>query len=180
MNKKLLKLTASLLFVLVFAAGSWASAFAQDDTGTESPAQQTAATTGQQTFARGNQGIFIPGGADPDFVNVELVDKDTTGGGVVFFARDPIRIEFTGGGFQPLPYVFFELWPWQVRAYEDGRLGIYGQNADGTWSACNAFLVGAPSERDRGTVQRIGCVITNSGVWGIGSMDKGDRPVLAP
>lgn len=153
-----------MLIAFAMVAGVFQPALAQD--------------TLTNTYAVGNQGIWSP----TEFNTANLwVEKTSKSGGSIRFARAPIMVrgENDQGSEinQPfvLTYVFFNLHPWELRAYENGYLKIYYQdNATGFWKECNTYLA-----KTGDGYSRIACVAPQyNTVYGIGTTDPDAYPFI--
>jgi hypothetical protein len=163
----------SLFLALAFVVGAY------------NPA--AAAFVTKTTYSIGDQGINVPAGFDPDIFYIKR-----TGGaqGVVHFTRTPIEIVMKQGGVIPFTYVFFDLKPWEARAYRDGELHIYSKNPNNdTWTTCSSFVINAVAQDVKTAISpqgtfgtsdnrvRIACVATAATIYGIGSKTL---PRIAP
>ncbi len=164
-----------ILFLTLFAVvGVWSPAMAQDG---EEPTEEAAPAGTSSEFFRGRQGLFSSAGFDPETTMLENAG-DKTRVGQVRLARNPVRLVAPEGGVLPLTYVYFDLWPWQARAYRDGKLNIFYENQDGGWSECSSIVVDDPEaegqvEDDDETAgrMRIACVAPMATTFGIGTKD---------
>jgi hypothetical protein len=158
-KKRLFSGFASLILALVVLAGSFQSA--------------SAAFITDNAYVIGNQGFFVPAGFDSDLMFLERASMD---GSPVTFAQTPVRIVLEGEGSMPFTYIFFELDPWEQRAYTNEDLHIYFRdNATGFWSTCNAFVV-----NDHEDNFRIACVASQPTTYGIGTTDPDAIPSIFP
>jgi hypothetical protein len=164
-----MKLTrlSSLLVLAVFAlvVGVFQTALAQDSF--------------TNTYAVGNQGIWSP--TEFNTANLWVEKSSKSGGGTVRFSRTPIMVhgESDSGSEinQPfvLTYVFFNLHPWELRAYENDYLKIYYQdNATGFWKECTTYLAKTGNGHSR-----VACVAPQyNTVYGIGTTDPDAYPFI--
>jgi hypothetical protein len=153
-----------ILVVFAMVVGVFQPALAQD--------------TLTNTYAVGNQGIWSP----TEFNTGNLwVEKTSKSGGTIRFSRSPIMVygENDQGSKinQPfvLTYVFFNLHPWELRAYENEYLKIYYKdNATGFWKECTTYLAKAGNG-----YSRIACVAPQyNTVSGIGTTDPDAYPFI--
>lgn len=164
----------ALVLGFVAVVGFWSPALAQDGTGGDQEATSPPPGTVNEFF-RGRNGIYSSAGFDPETTMIEDAGEKGTGGfGQVRLARNPIHLVTPEDGFLPLTYVYFDLWPWQARAYDAGKLKIFYENENGGWSECSSFMVNraVDEEGEDEGLARIACVAPMATTFGIGTDDE--------
>ena len=165
------QLTLALMLALAVVAGAWSPALAQDG-GQDNQQQANPLAPGfKNDIFSGRAGIFASGGLDPEAVTVTKEDTRGEGFGQVRLARNPITIK-SDSSFLPMTYVYFDLWPWQARAYNNENLKIFYKNENGGWSVCPSFLVNQSTSANNGEAEgkaRIACIATQPGTYAIGT-----------
>jgi hypothetical protein len=161
------QLMIAVVLALVVVVGAWSPARAQD-TGQDQD-QNPLAPGFKNDIFKGQHGIYAAGGLNPDRVSVSTDDLGIEGKGFgqIRLARNPVTIDVSNFSM-PLTYVYFNLWPWETRAYRNGDLKIFYKNANGGWSVCSpSFEVDKNLESDR---TRIACVVPlGATTFGIGT-----------
>lgn len=124
----------SVLLVLTVLAGSWQTA--------------SAAFIDANHYAEGRSGIYLPAGLSAENIRVQKQGQGQMGWTPLQANRSVfIEANFEGNSDQTIPtsltYVFFNLRRGELRAWQEGNLNIYYQDPNtGTWTSCNAFIVG--------------------------------------
>ena len=149
-KKRTLTVIFSLAMALAMFAGVWQPA--------------SAAFITKNGYAVGNQGIFIPGGLNPDIAWATKANRSSLGFTPIRFSRDPIMLHFenTSGSKVNTPfvlsYVFFKLYPWEERAYKNGDLGIWYKDVNThQWKQCSSFLIPSNKKDEK---PRLACAVT--------------------
>ncbi len=177
-TSKTIRTLFSLLIAIILFAGVWSPAMAQDD-----GEDQALAAGFVRDFVRGKSGIHVPSGFDPDVLNLTSssgFERSTLPGGFRI-GRAPVTINLDSDGLMPFTYIFFELWPWQRRAFENGDLTIAYRNSSGTWVECPSFMVNDGDDDDDGEGNfRIACVAPMPTSFAIGTFDESAIPSILP
>lgn len=164
------QLALALMLALVVVAGAWSPALAQDGGEETQQDEQTLAPGFKNDIFSGRSGLFAAGGLDPEAVTITKEDRGD-GFGQIRLARNPITIE-ADSDFLPMTYVYFDLWPWQARAYDNENLKIFYKNENGGWTECPSFTVNQSTSPDDGEAEgkmRIACIATRPGTYAIGT-----------
>ncbi len=124
----------SILLALAVVVGTFSSA--------------TAAYITSTNYEIGRQGIYIPGGFDPNNVKLTTVSKGNVGYAPVKFSRSVLRLRYisSDGTTNNTPfimtYVYFTLKPWERKEYDKGTAGIYYLDlTTNAWKQCPSFII---------------------------------------
>lgn len=131
-RKKVSNLALAIVLALTMVAGVWQSGWA-------------AANITSNSYFLGNQGIYIPGGLDPETVWLTRVTPLELAGAPVKFTHPAIELHFKGADGKDnhfpyvLTYVIFNLNNKERMLWENGDLHIYYRDVIGkTWKVCTS------------------------------------------
>lgn len=147
----------SILLVLAVVVGTFSNA--------------TAAYITSTNYEIGRQGIYIPGGFNPNNVKLSTISSGNVGYAPVKFSRSVLSLRFIAddGTTNNTPfimtYVYFTLKPWERKAYDKGEAGIYYLDlTDNNWKQCPSFIITGKNLPNG----RISCLATQYTWFGFG------------
>jgi hypothetical protein len=147
----------SILLALAVVVGTFSSA--------------TAAYITSTNYEIGRQGIYIPGGFDPNHVKLTTVSAGNVGYAPVKFSRSVLRLRYisSDGTTNNTPfimtYVYFTLKPWERKEYDKGTGGIYYLDlSTNTWKQCPSFIITGKNLPNG----RIACLASQYTLFGFG------------
>lgn len=145
----------SILLALAVVVGTFSSA--------------TAAYITTTNYEIGRQGIYIPGGFDPN--HVKLSKTGGVGYAPVTFRRGVLHLRYisSDGTTNNTPfimtYVYFTLNARERKAYDKGTAGIYYLDlTDHNWKVCPSFMITGKNLPDG----RVACLATQYTYFGFG------------
>jgi hypothetical protein len=131
----------------------------------------TAAYITTTNYEIGRQGIYIPGGFDPNNVKLTTINAGNAGYAPVKFSRSVLRLRYissTGNTIDTpfiMTYVYFTLKPWERKAYDNGTAGIYYLDlSTNSWKQCPSFIITGKNLPNG----RIACLATQYTLFGFG------------
>jgi hypothetical protein len=147
----------SILLVLAVVVGTFSNA--------------TAAYITSTNYEIGRQGIYIPGGFDPNRVKLTTISAGNAGYAPVKFTRSVLSLRYTSSTGSTIntpfimTYVYFTLKPGERKAYDNGTAGIYYLDlTDNNWKKCPSFIITGKNLPNG----RISCLATQYTWFGFG------------